>query len=149
LRMAASRAARAMDGSDMLKAVEEVYTSRKQIVRKSPRENIYTPMSAFPLQSAPMDTALHKQEVGERLRATREALGYSQSAFGRLHGVDRGRLNHWEQGRHYPDPAFVHTLWQQHRVTADWIYLGVFAGLPQSLGGVNLRVEARAKSEAA
>jgi DNA-binding XRE family transcriptional regulator len=76
-----------------------------------------------------------KRAIGDRLRQAREALGYENMAeFARMHDLTRDKLNHWEKGRYYPDPLFITRLWDRHRITADWIYLGVIAGLPHSLG---------------
>ena len=74
-----------------------------------------------------------KREVGDRLRQAREALGYSMAEFARLHGIDKTKLNHWEKGKHYPDPAFIRALYDRHRINADWIYLGILAGLRHDL----------------
>jgi hypothetical protein len=75
----------------------------------------------------------HKRDVGERLRQAREALGYSQAEFARAFSLDQGALNHWERGRHYPPPPFLLTLWERHRISADWLYFGEIGGLPARL----------------
>lgn len=80
-----------------------------------------------------MEDELHKRQVGDRLRLAREAIGYEQRAFARLYEIDHTKLNHWEKGRHYPAPAFIRRLWERHRISADWIYLGEVAGLRHDL----------------
>lgn len=114
--------------------VEESSTSCKA----NRRDHLNSLVVRFSAQSRAMTDAHHKLEVGERLRQAREALGYSQAEFARLHGVDKTKLSHWERGQHYPSPAFVLLLWERHRVTADWIYLGQIHSLPYDLG-VSLR----------
>jgi transcriptional regulator with XRE-family HTH domain len=74
-----------------------------------------------------------KAAVGRRLAEAREALGFTMTAFARLHGVDKTKLNHWEKGRHYPDPLFIVRLHTSHGITADWIYLGLRRSLPHDL----------------
>lgn len=80
-----------------------------------------------------MDDARHKQQVGERLRIAREALGLGQKELADLYGLDKTKLSHWERGKHYPPPAFIARLWERHRIPADWIYLGEVSGVPHRL----------------
>lgn len=97
-----------------------------------------------------MSESPHKREIGDRLRQAREGLGYGLREFARLHDIDPTKLSHWEKGKHYPDPMFIQAMWTRHRVTADWIYLGLISGLPHDLGENLLgaeRVSQRASSE--
>lgn len=80
-----------------------------------------------------MSESQHKQDIGARLRIVREALGYGLREFARKHGLDPTKLSHWEKGKHYPDPAFIRLLWEEHNVTADWVYLDRKGGLPRDL----------------
>ena len=80
-----------------------------------------------------MDDARHKQQVGERLRIAREALGLEQRELAAQFEIDHTKLSHWERGRHYPAPAFIARLWERHRIPADWIYLGEVSGVPHRL----------------
>jgi transcriptional regulator with XRE-family HTH domain len=82
---------------------------------------------------AAMDDARHKQQVGDRLRVAREALGLEQREMARLYGIDHTKLSHWERGKHYPAPTFIARLWERHRIPADWIYLGEVSGVPHRL----------------
>jgi transcriptional regulator with XRE-family HTH domain len=80
-----------------------------------------------------MDAAQLKRDIGDRLRLAREALGFTNAAaFARQHALDKTKLSHWERGKHYPDPIYVHLLWREYRITADWIYLGERGSLAHS-----------------
>ena len=94
-----------------------------------------------------MDDARHKQQVGERLRIAREAIGLEQREMASQFGIDHTKLSHWERGKHYPAPAFIARLWERHRIPADWIYLGEVSGVPHRLAD-NLLAAAAGLSEA-
>jgi transcriptional regulator with XRE-family HTH domain len=89
-----------------------------------------------------MDSAVEKQRVGERLRLAREALGYKQADFARLHGLDKTKLSHWERGKHLPALSFVRRLWREHQISADWLFLGVKGGLPARVADSLPKVDA-------
>lgn len=88
-----------------------------------------------------MDSAIEKQRVGERLRLAREALGVKQAEFARRHGIDKTKLSHWERGTNLPSLAYVHLLWREYQISADWIYLGLRSRLPQDVAASLPRVE--------
>ena len=87
----------------------------------------------IPACSRTMDAAQNKMDVGARLRIAREALGFGLRPFARAVGIDPTKLNHWEHGKHYPDPLYVRLLWDRYGVTADWIYLGRVSGVGHAL----------------
>lgn len=76
---------------------------------------------------------MYKREIGARLRMAREAIGLHQAAMARGLGIGRDKLNGYERGRFFPDPVIVHHMWRLYGITADWLYLGLLAGLPHSL----------------
>lgn len=81
----------------------------------------------------------HKRAIGRRLRLARETQNPGLRSFCRTHGLDPTKVNHWEMGKHYPDPIYILMLWDNYGITADWVYLGRINGLPYELG-VNLRL---------
>lgn len=109
--------------------VEDFSTAGKRFSRGL----LYIEMKRISACFAPMSETQHKQDIGARLRLVREALGYGLREFARKHGLDPTKLNHWEKGKHYPDPAFIRLLWDEHNVTADWVYLDRKGGLPREL----------------
>jgi transcriptional regulator with XRE-family HTH domain len=94
-----------------------------------------------------MDAALYKQQIGARLIQAREAIGLRQAEMARGLDIGRDKLNGYERGRFFPDPVVVYRMWRLYGVTADWIYLGVLAGLPHSVAA-RLDAAARASVEA-
>lgn len=109
--------------------VEDFSTTRKRFSRGL----LYIEMKRISACFGPMSETQHKQDIGARLRLVREALGYGLREFARKHQLDPTKLNHWEKGKHYPDPAFIRLLWDEHNVTADWVYLDRKGGLPREL----------------
>ncbi len=100
-------------------------------------------------QSRPMDAALHKRRVGENLKMAREALGLSQPQLATRFSLgDDSKVSNWERGLNYPDPFFIWRLWQEERITADWVYLRQTRGLPSDLAD-SLREAAKVMEGAA
>jgi transcriptional regulator with XRE-family HTH domain len=92
--------------------------------------------------TAPQEDAHLLRGIGDRLRQAREALGLSPEQFCEIHRIDLLALRDMEEGRAYPEPQFIRSLWKNSRVNADWIFLGEIFGLPQILAG-NLRAAER------
>src|SRR3954470_24745391 len=61
--------------------------------------------------------------VANRLKLTREALGYKPSTIARLMGVSQQAWTNWERGRMITLPAAL-KLCSVARVHLDWIYRG-------------------------
>lgn len=74
-----------------------------------------------------------QKEVGERLAATRSALGLSQEALATICGVTRSTVGNYEQGTRLPDVAAMARFSRRYKVPLDWIYLGEPSGLPFEL----------------
>jgi transcriptional regulator with XRE-family HTH domain len=96
----------------------------------------------------PMTDALHKREVGARLRLVREAQGKKLREFARLHDIDHTSLNQWEKGKSLPSQAYLRKLWDHYQIGPNWLYLGIIAGLPYE-AVVYLRAAEAASAEAA
>ena len=64
-------------------------------------------------------------DIAERLRLTREALGYTQVEIARLAGASGGQAwNNYESGRRRINVDHALALCQSIGVSLDWIYLG-------------------------
>ncbi len=61
--------------------------------------------------------------IGRRLRACREALGYTQTEMGRLGGVERNTQANYEVGRRAPDAEYLASI-AQHGAHVAWIITG-------------------------
>jgi transcriptional regulator with XRE-family HTH domain len=75
------------------------------------------------------------QEVGNRIKAAREALGLSQKDIYDALGVGASTWHNWESGKRAPDPFVMANLQILHGITLDWIYVGDSKGLPESIMG--------------
>lgn len=73
--------------------------------------------------------------AGRRLRATREALGFSSGReFAQITNVSEDVLSAWERGKALVRPWYISFLKERWGVTQDWIYDGEIKGLEFSLG---------------
>jgi ribosome-binding protein aMBF1 (putative translation factor) len=70
---------------------------------------------------------------GQRLAATRRALGMSARDLQDLLNVSKARLNHWENERHLPDITAMLALKRLRGVSLDWIFAGDPSGLPSRI----------------
>ena len=78
-------------------------------------------------------------DCGERLRRTREALGYnSLRGFAKSFNIPESRYGKWEGGGAMVPPSFILILRDKHDITFDWIYGDDDRRLPHDLV-VNLR----------
>lgn len=73
------------------------------------------------------------QEVAQRLRATRAALGLTQEQLAAEIGVTRTAYTNWEGGSALPDVLAMSRLAERFGATLDWIYRGDMSGLRLSL----------------
>ncbi|WP_422363207.1 helix-turn-helix domain-containing protein [Pyruvatibacter mobilis] len=73
------------------------------------------------------------EAIAARLRATREALGLSQSDLCKQSGIARNTYNQFESGVRRPSIDAAIKLCESITVTLDWIYRGVPDGLPHGL----------------
>lgn len=77
------------------------------------------------------------EEIGKRLKWTREALGYSQAAISReISPTDPNFAqvwNNWERGRDRISVDNALILCQKFKLSLDWIYRGEDGLLPAKL----------------
>ena len=85
-------------------------------------------------QTPGMTQAIHKAEVGRRLRIAIEALGLSQAEVCRTMNVSPSKMGNWLRGDHYPDEWFIKRFCDRHGITTDWIYRGVVSGVASPVG---------------
>jgi transcriptional regulator with XRE-family HTH domain len=78
----------------------------------------------------PVDSS---NEIGHRLRFTREALGLSQAELCRRTGISPAAWNNAETGDNRIGIDNAMSLCRATGVTLDWIFLGHRGGLPQKL----------------
>ena len=75
-------------------------------------------------------------KISERLRVTREALGYSQASYCRKVGLSKPAYNQNEKGKTRPslDNALrICHAFSDHRITLEWIFRGDGSGLNPAL----------------
>ena len=78
------------------------------------------------------DTSL--QAIGDRLVATRLALGYENaSEFAQLAGLTPQSLSNYEKGYRRPDLDQAFKLNSAFGLTLDWLYYGDRSGLPHRI----------------
>ena len=80
-----------------------------------------------------MDAAMHKIQVGNRLRLAIEALGKSQAEVARQLGISPTKLGNWIRGDNYPSNLMIVRLGERYSITADWLLRGVLAGMVSPL----------------
>lgn len=74
-----------------------------------------------------------KVSIGVLLRATREALGLTQTRFAEDANVGLTAYNQYESGKKQPSLATALWLCDTHDLTLDWIYRGDPSGLRYGL----------------
>jgi transcriptional regulator with XRE-family HTH domain len=71
------------------------------------------------------------EAIAERLKATREAMGFNQAQWCRLVGIETAAWNNYEIGLRRISIDQAIKVCQATGVTTDWIYRGLMsAGLP-------------------
>jgi transcriptional regulator with XRE-family HTH domain len=78
-------------------------------------------------------TAPPFEEIGERLRLTRDAMRRAQNDFAAGAGIAVNTYNQYERGHFQPRIENAIKLCRAYRLTLDWIYLGDASGLPFDL----------------
>ena len=73
-----------------------------------------------------------REEVGARLRLTREGLGVERKQWVARYGVKWNSLSQWEQGQFMPDLIFLKSLCEDYNLSLDWFLRGVPAGRPRA-----------------
>lgn len=86
----------------------------------------------------------YKNEVGQRLRRTRIALGVRNlRRFAENTGVDEDNLSNWERGVALVPAWYIQRLKENFGVTHDWIFGGDPAGLRFELAQKLLTIDKR------
>lgn len=89
-------------------------------------------MTSVALHNGAMEEHPHA-EIGRRIRALRQKLGYTMADFADVNGWQRTQLVNWETGHRRITVDAAALLRSRYGVTLDWIYLGNSDGLSQSL----------------
>lgn len=63
--------------------------------------------------------------IGQRVKKVREHLLLDQNSFATLLGITQARVSNMEGGGSVPTPDHIKTLFKKHKVSANYIYLGV------------------------
>jgi transcriptional regulator with XRE-family HTH domain len=80
-----------------------------------------------------MAVLLDSAEIGERLKATRKALGFNATVFSRSAGIAQNAYSQYESGVRRLTLVQALKLCNKHGLTLDWLYRGDLSGLPQQL----------------
>ena len=75
-------------------------------------------------------------EIGNRLRAGRKALGYSQTDFAKNAGFTKSQVSNWEGGLHRPSLDACITLRETYGLSIDFIIFGNLDALPHKIAKV-------------
>jgi transcriptional regulator with XRE-family HTH domain len=84
----------------------------------------------MPKHASPPPPAPLLVEIGERLAATRDAVGLTQQGFANLFGCSRAAIANWEIGRSLPDIHTMMRFCERCDLPLDWIYQGKSQRLP-------------------
>lgn len=80
--------------------------------------------------------ALHahsRNEIGRRLKATRQALGLRARDIHRATGIGESAWSQYENGRRFPDLMQMLPFAERFGVPLDWIYRGILTAVPFEL----------------
>ena len=59
--------------------------------------------------------------IAEKIKALREARGFTQAELARQLGITRNGVNSWEQGLSMPSPSYLVELAKLFRVSTDFL----------------------------
>jgi len=74
-----------------------------------------------------------RQEIGRRLKATRQALDIKSGEMADLVGVTKQAWSQYESGARRPDLTPMLAFSDRFNISLDWIYKGIPAQLPYTL----------------
>lgn len=75
-----------------------------------------------------------RRQIGDRIYRTRRAIwGRSRQKCLDEMGISKNQLYRWETGESEPSALFIVKLYEDHDVTADWIFHGDDRRLPREL----------------
>lgn len=84
--------------------------------------------------SACSAATMSRAALGRRIVAARKARGLSAAKLAGLLGVSSVAVNHWEKGRHGPDPRLMPRLADALGVSADYLEEGAIPGADPPVG---------------
>lgn len=64
-------------------------------------------------------------DIGKRVKKVRESLLMDQTEFADLLDIKQGRVSNMEGGGSVPTPDQIKTLYKKHKVSSNYIYLGI------------------------
>jgi transcriptional regulator with XRE-family HTH domain len=76
---------------------------------------------------------MNLDEIGRRLRATRETLGLTQEEAAAIGVISDKAWSMWEQGERTPAVGSMLRIRDRFGISLDWIYAGDPARLPHEL----------------
>jgi Predicted transcriptional regulators len=79
------------------------------------------------------DGGTSPKDIGKRIVALREALGYNQAQFAELVGLTQPAMSNYEKGFRRPDIDSAIKIQLRTGATLDWLYMGKRDGLPAHL----------------
>ena len=74
-----------------------------------------------------------RNEIGRRLKATRQALGLRARDIHRATGIGESAWSQYENGRRFPDLMQMLPFADRFGISLDWIYRGVLSAVPFEL----------------
>lgn len=92
-------------------------------------------------EKKPLSPLASRQAIGERLKATREALGLRPMDICRATGIKPSAYSQYEAGQNRPNVEDMIRYAETFHVTLDWIYRGDPSGLPYGLARSLLKSE--------
>lgn len=82
----------------------------------------------------PQENANHPySDIGNRIKAGRQALGYSQTDFAKRAGLSKSQVSNWESGLHRPSLDACITLRETYGLSIDFIIFGNLDALPHKI----------------
>lgn len=73
------------------------------------------------------------EDIGSRIRAGRQALGYSQTEFAQKAGFTKSQVSNWEGGLHRPSLDACIALRETYGLSIDFIVFGNLDALPYKI----------------
>jgi transcriptional regulator with XRE-family HTH domain len=74
-----------------------------------------------------------REEIGRRLKATRQALGLRARDIHRATGITESAWSQYEKGRRFPNLIQILPFADRFGIPLDWIYRGIVAAVPYEI----------------
>lgn len=82
-----------------------------------------------------MHTEVHIKMIADKIKALREAKGFTQSDLAKQLGITRSSVNAWEQGISVPSTQYVVELSRVFNISTDYL-LGVEESASMDISGL-------------